>query len=101
MNCQPPLISSDFTVDEAVLADFTAFLKSKNIDVTDADLQANIDWVKESIRSDLSPRSSARLKARRYACRGIRRSRRLSPSWPQAKVLEEHEKSKAVASVSR
>jgi hypothetical protein len=32
-----------FTVDDAVLADFTAFLESKNIDVTGAELQANID----------------------------------------------------------
>jgi carboxyl-terminal processing protease len=46
-------IAKNFQVDDAVLADFKSFLKAQKIDVSDADLQANLDWVKESIKSDL------------------------------------------------
>ena len=46
-------VSRDFQVDDAVLSQFKTFLKSKNIDYTDADLTANMDWVKQSIKSEL------------------------------------------------
>ena len=46
-------ISKDFTVDDAVLTDFKSFLKSEKIDYTDADLTANLAWVKMNIKGNL------------------------------------------------
>ena len=46
-------IQKDFVVDADVLSAFEAFLKQKHIDVTDQDIQANLDWVKASIKESL------------------------------------------------
>lgn len=46
-------VSKDFVVDDAVLQDFKNFLKSQQIDYTDADIAGVLDWVKESIKSEL------------------------------------------------
>jgi carboxyl-terminal processing protease len=46
-------VARDFQVDDAVLAEFKAFLKSKEIEFTDADLNGVMDWLKASIKSDL------------------------------------------------
>jgi carboxyl-terminal processing protease len=46
-------VTKDFTVDDAVLQSFKDYLKSLQIDFTDADIAANLDWVKASIKSNL------------------------------------------------
>lgn len=46
-------VSKDFVVDDAVLQDFKNFLKSQQINYTDADIAGVSDWVKESIKSEL------------------------------------------------
>ena len=46
-------ITKDFTVDDAVLADFKTFLKSEKIDYTDADFNTNLAWTKTNIKGSL------------------------------------------------
>jgi len=46
-------VSRDFVVDDAVLQNFKSFLKSQQIDYTDTDIAGALDWVKESIKSEL------------------------------------------------
>ncbi len=46
-------IQKDFTVDDAVLQQFESFLRTKKVEFSDADVAANLDWLKESIKSDL------------------------------------------------
>ena len=46
-------ISKDFTVDDAVLADFKSFLKSEKIEYTDADFNTNLAWTKTNIKGAL------------------------------------------------
>jgi carboxyl-terminal processing protease len=46
-------VTKDLTVDDALLADFKAFLKSDKADVTDKDFADNIDWVKANIKAEL------------------------------------------------
>jgi carboxyl-terminal processing protease len=48
-----PALPKDFKVDDAVIADFKAYLHSKDIPYTDADIQANLDWLKDFILGDL------------------------------------------------
>src|SRR6195952_4888257 len=46
-------ITREFQVDDAVMTQFRDFLKSKDIEYTEADLNGVADWVKTSIKSDL------------------------------------------------
>jgi len=46
-------IVRDFTVDDAVMQQFKDFLKSQQIDYTDADIKNNLDWIKTSIKAEL------------------------------------------------
>ena len=46
-------ISKDFQVDDAVLQEFKAFLKSEKVDFTDADFSANVDWIKSNLKGEL------------------------------------------------
>ncbi len=46
-------VARDFNVDDAVLADFESFLKAQKVEVSNQDITANLDWVKESIKSEL------------------------------------------------
>ncbi len=85
-----PTVSKDFVVDEAVLAQFRAFLKDKKIEVSDADLNANLDWVKANLKSDLFTSQFGQLE-------GVKVLREWDPQvqkalgfMPQAQALEEH-----------
>lgn len=46
-------VGRDFQVDDAVLGQFKAYLKSKNIDYSETDFNANSNWIKQSIKSEL------------------------------------------------
>jgi carboxyl-terminal processing protease len=83
-------IEKSFTVDDAVLAQFKDFLKSKNIDYTDADLNANLDWTKANIKSDLFTSQfsqTAGMEVRAIYDPQIAKS---IGFMPQALALEEH-----------
>jgi carboxyl-terminal processing protease len=47
------VVTKDFTVDDAVMQQFKAFLKDNQIEYTDADINGVLDWVKASIKSEL------------------------------------------------
>lgn len=46
-------VTKEFQVDDAVMAQFKDFLKSKDVEYTDADLSGVMPWVKASIKSEL------------------------------------------------
>ena len=46
-------VTRDFTVDDAVLQQFKSFLKAQQFDFTDADIAANLDWIKSNIKTEL------------------------------------------------
>ncbi len=46
-------VAKDFTVDDAVMQQFKDFLKTNQIEYTDQDVASSLDWVKESIKSEL------------------------------------------------
>ena len=48
-----PEITRDFTVTEAVIAQFRRHLDKENIKYTDADLTGNLDWVKREIKKEV------------------------------------------------
>ena len=55
-------VSKDFVVDDATIADFESFLKNQKIEVSNQDIAANLDWVKESIKADLFTSQFGQLK---------------------------------------
>ena len=46
-------VAQSFEVDDAILQDFRKFLDSEKIPYTEADLIANNDWVRSSIKSEI------------------------------------------------
>ncbi len=48
-----PQITKNFEVNDSVLAAFRAFLQKQNISYTDADLSANLDWIKREIKKEV------------------------------------------------
>ena len=46
-------VSKDFTVDDAVLAQFRDFLKANEVEYTDTDIATVQDWIKTNIKAEL------------------------------------------------
>jgi carboxyl-terminal processing protease len=89
-------------VDDAVISEFKAFLKSKKIDVTDADLNANLDWVKESIKSDLFTSQFGQTEGQKVRAEWDPQIQKALTFMPQAQALEEHSsKPKPTTTASR
>ena len=95
-------VSKDFNVDDAVLADFKSFLKSKSIEVSDADIAANLDWVKESIKSELFTSQFGPVEGQKVRAEWDPQIVKAISFMPQAQALEEHlAKPKTVATASK
>jgi carboxyl-terminal processing protease len=50
---EKPVITKDFAVDDAVMADFRKFLDKQKISFTEADIAENLDWIKRKIKREL------------------------------------------------
>jgi carboxyl-terminal processing protease len=85
-----PSIPKDFQVDDAVLAQFEDFLKAKNIEVTSADIQANLAWVKESIKSDLFTSQFGQMEGMQVRADWDPQIQKAISYLPQAQALEEN-----------
>jgi carboxyl-terminal processing protease len=95
-------IPKDFNVDDAVLADFKTFLQSRKIEVTDADLAANSEWVKESIKSDLFTSQFGQLEGQKVRAQWDPQIQKAITFMPQAQILADHTtKAKPTTTASR
>ncbi len=95
-------VSKDFVVTDAVISDFEAFLKSKNIEVSDADIQANLVWIKAEIKSDLFTSEFGQLEGMKIRAEWDPQIAKAIGYLPQAQALEEHTlKPKAVTTASK
>jgi carboxyl-terminal processing protease len=83
-------VSKDFVVNDAVLQDFKDFLKSKQIDYTDADLTGVLDWVKESIKSELFTSQFGQLSGLRVRAEWDPQIAKAVGFLPEAQALEDH-----------
>jgi carboxyl-terminal processing protease len=50
---EKPDITKDFVVNDAVVTDFRKYLDKQKIKYTDADIQANINWLKWQIKREV------------------------------------------------
>ncbi len=95
-------VTKDFVVNDAVMSDFKAFLKSKNIDVSDADINANLDWIKAEIKADLFTTEFGQLEGMKVRAEWDPQIAKALGYLPQAQALEEHTlKPKAVTTASK
>jgi carboxyl-terminal processing protease len=46
-------VGRDFVVDDAMVQLFKDFLKANQVEYTDADIAANVDWIKSNIKAEL------------------------------------------------
>ena len=94
-------VTKDFQVDDAVIADFDSFLKQRKIEVTDQDVAANLDWVKESIKSDLFTSVFGQNEGQKVRAEWDPQIQKALTFLPQAQALEEHNKAKTTTTASR
>lgn len=83
-------ISRDFTVDDAVMQEFKAFLKSKNIEYTDQDIASVQDWLKQSIKSDLFTSQFGQLEGLKVRAEWDPQIAKAVTFLPEAQTLQDH-----------
>lgn len=83
-------VGKDFTVSDEILAQFEAFLKDKKIDISDSDLKANLDWVKESIKSDLFTSQFSQNEGLKVRAEWDPQIQKAIGYLPQAEALAQH-----------
>jgi carboxyl-terminal processing protease len=83
-------ITKEFTVDDAVMQEFKAFLKSKDIEYTDQDIAGVQDWVKESIKSELFTSQFGQLEGLKVRAEWDPQIAKAVSYLPEAQTLQEH-----------
>ena len=83
-------VSKDFVVDDAILQDFKSFLKTQQIDYTDADITGVADWVKESIKSELFTSQFGQLEGLKVRAEWDPQISKAVTFLPAAQALEDH-----------
>ncbi len=90
-------VGRDFQVDDSVISQFKAYLKSKNIDYTDADIAANMDWLKLTIKSDLFTSQFGQLEGLKVRALSDPQVAKAIGYLPEAQALLDHPGSKPSA----
>lgn len=83
-------VSKDFVVDDAVLQQFKDFLKTKQIEYTDADIAGVSDWLKTSIKSELYTSQFGQLEGLKVRAEWDPQIAKAVTFLPEAQALEDH-----------
>ena len=86
-------VSKDFVVDDAVLQQFKDFLKTSQIEYTDADIAGVSDWLKTSIKSELYTSQFGQLEGLKVRAMWDPQIAKAVTFLPEAQALEDHSKS--------
>ncbi len=82
-------VDKNFQVDDAVVSDFKQFLTSQDIEWTDKDLNANLDWVKTSIREKVITSQFGQLQGLRVMADWDPMVQKALSFLPEAQALED------------
>jgi carboxyl-terminal processing protease len=85
-------VTKDFEVDDAVMQQFKDFLKSEQIEYTDADLAAVNDWVRASIKSELFTSQFGQLEGSKVRAQWDPQIAKAVTYLPEAQTLQDHSK---------
>jgi carboxyl-terminal processing protease len=83
-------VAKDFQVDDAILQQFRDFLKTEKIEATDADIAANTDWIKASIKSELFTSQFGQNEGLRVRAEWDPQINKALTFMPEAQALEDH-----------
>jgi carboxyl-terminal processing protease len=86
-------VSRDFVVDDAVLQQFKDFLKANQVDFTDADIAANLDWIKTNIKAELFTSQFGQLEGLKVRAQADPEVLKATTFLPEAMALEDRDKS--------
>ncbi len=86
-------VAKDFVVDDAVMQQFKDFLKSNQIDYTDADIAGVSDWVKASIKRELFISQFGQREGLKVQAEWDPQIAKAVTFLPEAQTLEDHSKS--------
>ena len=93
-------VTKDFQVDDAVIAQFKDFLRSKDVEYTEADLNGVFDWVKASIKSELFTSQFGQVEGLKVRADWDPQISKAVTYIPEAQALEDHAKSSNVKTAS-
>jgi len=74
-------------ITDAILADYKAYLRDKNVDFTDQDIQSNIDFIKRRIRQEVFQTAFGLQEGFRIAIQGDTQVQKGLAVMPEAKQL--------------
>ncbi len=85
-------VSRDFAVDDAVLQQFKDFLKANQIDFSDADIAANLDWIKTNIKAELFTSQFGQIEGLKVRAQADPEIAKAITFLPEAMALEDRDK---------
>jgi carboxyl-terminal processing protease len=94
----------DFTVDDNVMQEFKAYLKSQNIDYTDQEIATDADWVRSSIKAQIVTSVFGQAQGLIVSAQSNPVILKALTFMPEAQALENHElptQNKPVQTASR
>ena len=85
-------VSRDFAVNDAVLQQFKDFLKANQIDFSDADIAANLDWIKTNIKAELFTSQFGQIEGLKVRAQADPEIAKAITFLPEAMALEDRDK---------
>ena len=86
-------VTRDFVVDDPIVKQFKDYLKANQVDYTDADMNANMDWVKSNIKAELFTSQFGQLEGLKVHAQADPEINKATTFLPEAMALEDRDKS--------
>ncbi len=86
-------VGRDFVVDDAILQQFKDFLKANQVDYSDAEFTASLDWIKTNIKAELFTSQFGQLEGLKVRAQADPEIARATTFLPEAMALEDRDKS--------
>jgi carboxyl-terminal processing protease len=83
-------IEKTMQVDDAMLQQFKDFLHKEKVEVSDADLATNVDWIKARIKSELFTSQFGQIEGTRILAESDPQINKALTFMPEAQALEDH-----------
>lgn len=89
---QKPVITREFVVDDAVMAEFRRYLDKQNIRYTEADIQENLEWLQRKIKREIFLSEYGQAESFKVEIEGDLQVQKAIEMIPEARALYENAK---------
>jgi carboxyl-terminal processing protease len=86
-------VTKDMVIDDAMVQQFKDFLKANQVEYTDADIAANLDWIKSNIRAELFTSQFGQAQGLQVRAETDPEINKAVTYMPEAMALEDRDKS--------